>query len=73
MIGLVSYNKVVLETGRGWSPYDQEKEIITFTVNFILFPINKSPSYRHIVNSSDEQSEKIYYRLSGHYRKPTID
>ena len=26
-------------------------EIITFTVNVILFPINKSPSYRQVVNS----------------------
>ena len=27
------------------------KEIITLTVNVILFPINKSLSYRHVVNS----------------------
>ena len=48
MIGLVSYNMVVLETGRGWPPFDQKRRL--FTVNVILFPINKSPSYRHIVN-----------------------
>ena len=52
MIGLVSYNTVVLETGRLasiWPGYDYE--IITFTVNVILFAMNKSLSYWHVVNS----------------------
>ena len=27
MIRLVSYNMVVLETGRGWPPFDQERRL----------------------------------------------